>query len=98
MKQAIVCSLFGKLRDRFCEYGEDLSLTERLERIAGIPELAGVEIVFPRDLRPIGEVKATLARLNLGVAAVNVNVKSDPEFVAGSLTSPEAEVRGKAVS
>lgn len=98
MKQAIVCSLFGKLRDRFCEYGEDLSLTERLERTAGIPELAGVEIVFPRDLRQLDGLKSALARLNLGVAAVNVNIKSDPEFVAGALTSPDAEVRRKAVA
>jgi len=97
MKQAINCALFGKLRDKFCEYGEDRSLTERLERVAGIPELAGVEIGFPRDLRTLDGLKATLARLNLGVAAVNVNIKSDSEFVAGALISPNAEVRRKAV-
>jgi xylose isomerase len=98
MKQAIVCSLFGKLRDRFCEYGEDLTLTERLERVARIPELAGVEIVYPKDLSALDELTATLARLNLGVAAVNANIKSDPDFVAGALTSPEEAVRRKAVA
>jgi xylose isomerase len=66
--------------------------------VAAISELAGVEIGFPRDLRALDELKATLARLKLGVAAVNVNIKSDPEFVAGALTSPDAEVRRKAVA
>ena len=26
MKQALICPFLGKLRDRFCEYGEDLSV------------------------------------------------------------------------
>src|ERR1039457_481469 len=92
MKQAINCALFGKLRDKFCEYGVDRSLTERLERVAAIPELDGIEIGFPKDLRTLDGLKATLYRLNLGVAAVNVNIKSDAEFVAGALTSPDAPV------
>lgn len=90
-------SQFGKLRDRFCEYGKDFSTTEKLEQIARIPGLAGIEIVYPRDFANIEELAATLARLNLGVAAVNANIKSDPDFVAGALTSPDAAVRRKAV-
>lgn len=69
-----------------------------MERIARIPELAGVEIVYPRDLDDIDELAATLGRLNLGVAAVNANIKSDPDFVAGALTSPDAAVRRKAIT
>jgi xylose isomerase len=98
MKQAIVISLFSKLRDRFCEYGKDFTLTERLERIARIPELDGVEIVYPKDLSTLDGLTETLARLNLGVAAVNVNIKADPDFAAGALTSPQEAVRRKAVA
>lgn len=97
MKQAVICPFFGKLRDRFCEYGQDLSVRERLERIATIPGVEGVEIVYPQELRAINEVKETLARLKLGVAAVNVNIKSDPEFVCGALGSPNPAVRRQAV-
>jgi xylose isomerase len=97
MKQAIICPFFGRLRDRFCEYGEDLSVVEKLERIAAVPGVHGVEIVYPHELREIGEVQAALARLHLEVAAVNVNVKSDPEFVSGALGSPDAAVRRRAV-
>ena len=97
MKQAIVFSAVGKQRDRFCEYGEDLTITQKLERIAGIPGVTGVELVYPRDLHALDDVKETLARLKLGAPAVNVNVKSDREFVAGGLTSPDPVVRRKAV-
>jgi xylose isomerase len=97
MKQSIICPFFGKLRDRFCEYGEDLNVTQRLERIAAIPGVSGAEIVYPQELREIEQVKETLGRLGLGVSAVNVNVKSDPEFVSGAVGSPDAAVRRKAV-
>ena len=97
MKQAIICPFLGKLRDRFCEYGEDLSVVERLERIARVPGVAGVEIVYPQELRNLSEVKETLARLGLEVSAVNVNVKSDPEFASGSVASPNPEIRRKAI-
>jgi xylose isomerase len=90
--------LLGKLRDRFCEYGKDFTLTERLEQVARIPELAGVEIIYPRDLSTLEGLAATLKRLKLSVAAVNVNIKADPDFAAGALTSPDEKVRQKAVS
>ena len=97
MKQAIICPFFGRLRDRFCEYGEDLDVVERLEHIARIPGAQGVEMVYPHELRNLDEVKAVLMQLGLAVSAVNVNVKSDPEFVKGSITSPDPGVRAKAL-
>ncbi len=97
MRQAIVCPYVGRLRDRFCEYGRQLSVRERLELIAAVPGVEGVEIVYPHELGDIEEVKETLARLNLEVAAVNVNIKSDPVFVCGALGSPDPAVRRQAV-
>ena len=97
MKQAVICPFFGKLRDRFCEYGEDLSVVQKLERIASIPGVSGVEMVYPHELKDLNEVKGTLTKLGLAVSAVNINVKSDPEFVKGSITSPDPAVRLKAI-
>jgi len=97
MKQAVICPFFGKLRDRFCEYGEELTVVEKLEHIAEVPGVSGVEMVYPYELHDLGEVKTTLAKLGLAVSAVNVNVKSAPEFVKGSITSPDAAIRSKAI-
>jgi len=97
MKQAIICPFFGRLRDRFCEYGDDLNVVEKLEHIARVPSVQGVEIVYPHELDDLDAVKAALARLGLAVSAVNVNVKSDPPFVSGSITSPDRAVRMTAV-
>jgi xylose isomerase len=98
MKQAIICPFLGKLRDRFCEYGEDLAVVEKLERIAGIEGVEGVEMVYPHELQDLAAVEVALRRLGLTVSAVNVNVKSDPGFERGSLTSPDANLRTKALS
>ncbi|MBA7673376.1 D-apiose isomerase [subsurface metagenome] len=97
MKQAVICPFFGRLRDRFCEYGEDLNVVEKLERIAKVPGVQGVEIVYPHELNDLDEVKAALERLGLAVAAINVNVKSDPGFEKGSITSPDPALRAQAV-
>ena len=48
-------------------------------------------------MRDLDEVRETLTRLGLSVSAVNVNVKSDPEFIKGSITSPDSGIRAKAV-
>lgn len=44
---------------------------------------SGVEIVHPYEVNDAKETKAALAKYNLGVAAVNVNVKAEPEFRNG---------------
>lgn len=97
MKQAVICPFFGKLRDRFCEYGEDLSVVQKLEHIARIPGVSGVEMVYPHELQDLNEVKTTLTKLGLAISAININVKSDPEFVKGSITSPDPALRIKAI-
>jgi xylose isomerase len=42
-------------------------------------------------------MRQMLAPLGLSIAAVNVNVKAEPEFRNGSLTSPDSRIRAKAV-
>jgi xylose isomerase len=97
MKQAIISAFLGRLRDRFCEYQEPRSIVEKLEIMARIPGVAGAEVVHPYEVDPPQAMLEHLKRLKLEVAAVNVNVKADPAFVNGSLSSPEAAVRRKAL-
>jgi xylose isomerase len=47
------------------------------------------------DTVPI--MQEALARLGLSIAAINVNIKGDPVFVNGALSSPDAKVRAKAI-
>ena len=50
MKHAIITSFLGKLRDRFCEYQEPLSIEQKLERMAQIPGVTGAEVVHPYEV------------------------------------------------
>jgi xylose isomerase len=98
MKQAIITAFLGKLRDRFCEYQEPLTIAQKLETMARIPGVQGAEVVHPYEVDPPEPMLANLKRLKLEVSAVNVNIKGDPDFIYGSLSSPDARVRAKAVS
>ena len=97
MRHAIITAFLGKLRDRFCEYHEPRTLVEKLEFMARIPGISGAEIVYPGEVDTVPVMKEALSRLGLSIAAINVNIKGDPVFVNGALSSPDPKVRAKAV-
>lgn len=97
IKQAIITGFMGKLRDRFCEYHEDKTPLEKIAAIAQVKGAKGVEIVYPYDLEDLGGVKEALKKHGLGVAAVNVNIKAEPEFVSGSSSVISKQLRDKAI-
>lgn len=97
MRHAVLTPFLGKLRDRFCEYHSPLSIEEKLERAAAIPGVEGVEIIFPDECTDAAALRAALTRLRLAPAAINVNLKGDPDFVRGALSSPDAGLRGRAL-
>jgi len=80
IKQAIITGFMGKLKDRFCEYHEARTPEEKIAAVAKIKGAKGVEIVYPYELEDLEIIKKTLKKYNLGVAAVNVNIKGEPEF------------------
>jgi xylose isomerase len=96
MKQAVITSFLGKLRDRFCEYQEPLSIEQKLERMTRIPGVSGAEVVHPYEVDTAEVMQRHLRRLKLEISAINVNIKADPAFANGSLTSPDPLVRRKA--
>jgi len=96
-KYSIITSFLGQTKDRFHVYNKAISLEEKFQMVTEIPGYEAVEIVYPYEVEELDKTKALLARYNLGVSAVNVNVKGEPEFVAGGLTSPKKEVRDRAV-
>jgi len=97
IRQAIITGFMGKLRDRFCEYHEDKTPLGKIAAIAQVKGAKGVEIVYPYDLEDLGGVKEALKKHELGVAAVNVNIKAEPEFVSGSSSVISKQLRDKAI-
>lgn len=97
VKSAVITSFLGRTKDRFHEYNEVKTLEERLHMIAEMEGVDGVEAVYPYEVSDPHAVKGLMEKYGLKWAAVNVNVKAEPEFRNGGLTSSRKEVRDKAV-
>jgi xylose isomerase len=97
VRHAVLTPFFGRLRDRFAEYHEPLPIAEKIRRAASIPGVEGVEMIYPDECMEAAEVRDALACHGVEVAAVNVNLKGDPGFVRGALSSPDPAVRTRAL-
>ena len=97
LKMGIITGFLSKTKDRFHEYNEPLDLERKFELMTQIDGYDGVEIVHPYEVDDPVQTKELLRRYRLKVAAVNVNVKAEPEFRNGGLTSHDRGVRAKAV-
>ena len=97
LNMAIITGYLSRTKDRFHEYNEPLTLEQKFQLMTEIDGYEGVEIVYPYEVNDPAETKRLLDRYGLKVAAINVNVKAEPEFRNGGLTSREKEVREKAV-
>ncbi|MDR1935225.1 MAG: sugar phosphate isomerase/epimerase [Candidatus Accumulibacter sp.] len=98
MKQSVIIGFLGKTQDRFCEYHTAKSTYEKLQMVRRIKGFDGVEMVFPHETSTPEETTAMMRELELNWAAINVNVKKDPQFVAGSLSRPIRQIREEAVA
>ncbi len=97
VKSAVITSFLSKTKDRFHEYNEEKSLDQRLQMVASMQDIDGVEAVFPYEVNNADNLKALIKKYNLNIAAINVNVKAEPEFRNGGLTSTDKAIRDKAV-
>ena len=97
-KYSVITGFIGETKDRFHTYNQPKDLDQKLQVVTQIPGYTGVEVVYPYETRDPELLKSLLAKHKLEVSAINVNVKGEPEFVAGGITSPKKEVRQKAIS
>ena len=97
LKMGIITGFLSRTKDRFHDYNVPLELDQKFELMTHIEGYDGVEIVFPYEVSDPALTRQLLDKHGLQVAAVNVNVKAEPEFKNGGLTSHDAEVRAKAV-
>ena len=96
-KNSILLGTLGKYSDRFHTYQSEKSFSERLEVAKSIPRTDGVEPVYPQDLGHNGENVQILKDSGHKVSAINVNLKGEDLFRAGSFTNPDASIRKKSV-
>ena len=96
---SIILGFMGQLTDRFAKYHEPRDLAGKLEMAASVEGARGVEPVYPFDFQDISydAYKALLAKNKLKVSSVNVNIKAEPKFHQGALTSIDPGVRAEAV-
>ncbi len=98
MKQGVIIGFLGKTQDRFSEYQKPVSTREKLEIVSKIKGFDGVEMVFPYELSEPEETKQWLNEYGLNLAAVNVNIKKEAEWVPGALSRPDKAIRDRAVA
>ena len=97
LKMGIITGFLSRTKDRFHDYNVPLELDQKFALMTQIEGYDGVEIVFPYEVSDPALTRRLLDKHGLQVAAVNVNVKAEPEFKNGGLTSHDSEVRAKAV-
>ena len=97
LKMGIITGFLSQTKDRFHEYNQPLAVEEKFNLMRQIEGYDGVEIVYPYEVKDPAQTRAILDQFGLNVAAVNVNVKAEPEFRNGGLTSHNPDVRVKAV-
>lgn len=96
-KQAVITGFLGQTKDRFHIYNEEKTIEEKLKMVSEINGMSGVEMVYPYEINNADILKKLLVKYNLNLAAINVNVKAEPEFKNGGLTSKDKGIRDKAV-
>ena len=96
-KHAVITSFLSRTKDRFHEYHEEISLEEKFRMISQLAGIEAAEVVFPYEVNSVEELNKLKSKYNVGLSAVNVNVKAEPEFRNGGLTSPVESTRKRAV-
>ena len=96
-KFATNAGFFGRRRDRFTEYQPDRSLEEKLDLVAQVNDITGVELKFPNDFGDVNKVLSLLDQYHLELSAVNVDIKDATHFRHGALSARDADTRQKAI-
>lgn len=98
-RYSVILGFLGQLQDRFSRYHEPRDLAAKLAAATEIEGVAGVEPVYPYDFQgqDYMSFQQLLDETGLAISSVNVNIKGEPKFHHGALTSADAGVRAEAV-
>jgi xylose isomerase len=98
VKMAIITSFLGQTKDRFHFYNQDIDLESKFKLMNQIEGYSGVELIYPYEVPAPEVLRTMLSNHALEISAINVNIKAEPEFRNGGLTTNVKAVREKAVS
>jgi len=98
-KYGVLVSVFSPCGERFLPagYKSDLSLEEKLERIAATECILGVELDYPTDFEDPTKLKPLVARFGLQVSNVEIDLFGHSKWQYGSLSSTDKKVRNEAI-
>jgi xylose isomerase len=99
IRYSVILAFMGQMTDRFATYHAPRGLAEKLALASGIEGAGGVEPIYPFDFQDIDPkaFRQLMDENDLTISSVNVNVKSEPKFHLGALTSRDPSVRAEAV-
>ncbi|MCK4624227.1 MAG: sugar phosphate isomerase/epimerase [Phycisphaerae bacterium] len=98
LRHSVMLGLMGRQADRFHQYQPARSFEECLEMASRVKGADGVEVVYPQDFGDdVADRVEQIKGSPLAVSAVNLNVKGEDKYGAGSFTSPNPQVRAAAV-
>lgn len=98
VKLSVNAVFFGRRRDRFTEYQPHRDLPEKLDLIAKVPGVTGVELKHPADTGDIKLVRSLLEKHGLQLSAINVDMKDAAWFRHGAFSNARDRSRGKAIA
>ena len=98
MKHSIITAFLGRTQDRFSEYQEPTSLSERIKIIQRVNGVSGFEVVYPYATGEAGETKELIEKSGLSFAPFNANIKKEKQWVPGALSRPDANLRNGAIN
>lgn len=96
-KYSVILGFLGRLSDRFSNYGQQRDLPSKFDFALQIEGIQGLELVYPFDFSDVAETKKLLDKYGLECSTVNVNLKAEPKFHLGALTSKDGGIRREAV-
>lgn len=96
-KYAVITGFMGKIQDRFATYGVERDFEQMVQVASTVKGCSGLEVVYPQQVQDPVKAQQILSKYGMGVAALNVNVKGEPKWLYGSISSPDAKVRAEAV-
>ena len=97
IKHSLMVGMMGKISDRFHEYQSAKDLRQRLDLAKQVTNADGIEIVYPSEFANMQESIKIIKDSGFKLSAVNLNVKGEKRWQAGSFTNADPEKRRQAV-
>ena len=98
LRHSLMVGLMGRQADRFHEYQPAQDLARRLDMVRQVNGADGIEIVYPQDFADVEQTVKIVKDCGLPVSAVNLNVKGEKKWQAGSFTATDPQLRARAVA